>query len=117
VQLVGVGKPWRGSRFWALQDDSNEDSDDEGVKQKEEDPSRESYDSEREFINDATQAGFSLDELIRAETLLTENFHSPKFASIDRGAGHIRHPWPLASWITEAVVDLRLQRDEKQWKC
>lgn len=60
----------------------------------------------KEFIRDATQAGFSVDDLLRAETLLTENFHSPKFASVDRGGGHVRHPQPLASRITEAVADL-----------
>lgn len=114
VQLTGASKSWKGSRFWALEDDSDRQV--EGAKQREEDPNLESYDSEREFINDATQAGFSLDELIRAETLLTENFQSPKFTSVDRGGGHIRHPRPLASRITEAVADLRLQRDEKPWK-
>ena len=62
--------------------------------------------NKKEFMRDATQAGFSVDDLLRAETLLTENFHSPKFASVDRGGGHVRHPQPLASRITEAVADL-----------
>ena len=106
-QFVGAEKPLRGSRFWALEDDDNGESDDDVIKKEGEDPDEEAYNSEREFIRDATRVGFSVDNLIRAESLLTENFHSPKFASVDRGAGHVCHPRPLASRITEAVADLR----------
>lgn len=117
VHVAGLGKPRRGSRFWTLQDDTFENSDEEDVRLKKcISPGRESYDSEKEFIVEATQAGFSLDELIRAEALLTENFQSPKFASVDRGAGHARQPRPLASRITEAVADLRMRKDENRWK-
>lgn len=72
--------------------------------------------SERKFIRDALHVGFLVDELIRAETLLLENVQSPVFASVDRGAGHISHPRPLASRITEAVADLRLKKSRKSWK-
>jgi len=106
-QFVGAEKPWRGSRFWALEDDDNGESDDDVIKKEGEDPDEEAYNSESEFIRDATRVGFSVDDLIRAESLLTENFQSPKFASVDRGAGHVSHPRPLASRITEAVADLR----------
>ena len=115
-QFVGAEKPWRGSRFWALEDDDNGESDDDVIKKEGEDPDEEAYNSESEFIRDATRVGFSVDDLIRAESLLTENFQSPKFASVDRGAGHVSHPRPLASRITEAVADLRFQRTGKTWK-
>jgi len=69
--LVGAERLWRGSRFWALDDDGNEDSGDDGTKQEDGDPGEESYNSEKEFMRGATWAGFSLDDLIRAETLLT----------------------------------------------
>jgi hypothetical protein len=115
-QFVGAEKPWRGSRFWVLGDDDNGDSDDEDIKKEGEDPDEDAYNSEREFIRDATRVGFSVDDLIRAESLLTKNFHSPKFASADRGTGHVSHPRSLASRITEAVADLRFQRTVKTWK-
>ena len=67
-QFVGAEKPWRGSRFWALEDDDNGESDDDVIKKEGEDPDEEAYNSEREFIRDATRVGFSVDNLIRAES-------------------------------------------------
>jgi hypothetical protein len=114
--LAGEVRPWRGSKFWALDNEGSEDSDDDDFKKEDRDPDEEDYRSEKEFLRDATQVGFSVDDLLRAETLLTENFQTPKFASVDRGAGHVRHPRPLASRITETVADLRFQKIEKPWK-
>lgn len=60
--------------------------------------------------------GFSVDDVLRAETMLTENFESPKFMSVERGVGHARHPQPLASRITEAVANFRWKKNMKAWK-
>jgi len=106
----------KGSKFWVLNSDTSEDSDDDGFKEEDRVPEEEDYRSEKEFIRDAAQVGFLVDDLLRAESLLTEIFNSPKFASVDRGAGHARHPRPLASRITEAVADLRFLRMKKSWK-
>jgi hypothetical protein len=114
--LDGEIGPWKGSKFWVLDNETSEDSEDDGFKEEDRVHEEEDYRSEKEFIRDATQVGFSVDDLLRAESLLTENFNSPKFASVDRGAGHVRHPRPLASRITEAVADLRFLRTEKSWK-
>lgn len=82
--LVGPGRSWKGSRFWALDNESHDDSEDEDTKQNDVVPDDGSFNSEK-LLRDAERAGFSVDEVIRGETLLTENFHSPKFDSLDRG--------------------------------
>ena len=86
-QFAGAEKSWRGSRFWAIRDNDNDDSGDDDFRKEGDDPDEDAYNSEREFISDATRVGFSIDDLLRAESLLTENFQSPKFASVDRGLG------------------------------
>jgi len=110
--LTGARRAWEGSRFWALGDDSN----DNNSKQKDDESREGSYDSNKDFLRDAISTGFSLDDVLRAETLLVENFHSRKFSSVDRGAGHTSHPRPLASRIMEAVADLQTQGTMKPWK-
>lgn len=90
-----------GSRFWLIEGESDEDSDVEAASQC-------STRSENDFIRDALQVDFSVDELIRAEECLSENVPSLAFGSVDRGSGHAPHPHPLASRIKEAVADLRL---------
>lgn len=94
--LVGAGRAWRGSRFWVLDDESIGDSEEDGSSQKGTDTAVSSINSDQKLLRDAIRVGFSVDEVIRAETLLTENFNSPKFASLDKGAGHTSRPQPLA---------------------
>lgn len=114
--LAGDGSLWRGSRFWALDGFSSDDSDDDSADQQAGESGKGECGSEREFIRDAIHVGFSVDDLIRAESLLTERIESPKFSSVDRGAGHISHPRPLATRITEAIADRRLKKSGKPWK-
>lgn len=68
--LVGPGWSWRGSRFWALDDESHDDSEDEDTKLKGVDPN-DSFNSKKKLLHDAMRVGFSVDEVIRAESLLT----------------------------------------------
>lgn len=112
--LGGADGSWRGSKFWVLGDDSYEDCRDICSIQKGE-SKEDSYNSDKDLMRDAIRSGFLVDDVLRAEALLKENFHSPKFASVERGTGHIRHPRPMASRITEAVADLRLKKNRKPW--
>lgn len=99
-----------------LDGENSDESDHEANERKDGELEEDEWGSEREFIRDASHAGFSVHELIRAETLSLENFQSLKFASLDRGAEHVTHPRPLASKITEAVADIRLKRSGKPWR-
>lgn len=99
--LAGTGGSW--SRFSAVDVDSCKGSDDEATIQKDGETEDTLWGSEREFIRGATLVGFSVDELIRAETLFTENIQSPKFNSVDRGQGILAIP---GHW---------LQVSQRQW--
>lgn len=114
--LVGPERAWRGLRFWALDDDSLVDSEEDDTVQKDSGPDDGVIKAEQKLLRDANRVGFSVDDVIRAESLLTENFNSPKFASLDKGAGHTSRPQPLASRISEAVADLRLKKSGKSWR-
>lgn len=93
VPLAGDRRFGEGVRFWSLE---GEDISEDGSVPE----SFCSYGSRSEFIRDALHVGFNVDELIRAETILSNNLPSPKFGSVDCGAGQVKHLRPLASRIT-----------------
>lgn len=113
--LHGVRPEGSGSRFWILQEE--EDSDDEGAGEPDFPmPASESGESipDAEILRDAMRAGYSIDEVRRAEILAT-NEVPPGFVSVDRGAGHVSHPRLLAQRVVDAVADLR-SPSVKPWK-
>lgn len=109
-------RSWRGSKFWVLDGENSDRSEDEADDQMDGDHMEREWGSDRKLVRDAARAGVSVDEIIRAESLLRENFRSPQFASMDRGAGHISHRRPLASKIAEAVADIHFKGTGKPWK-
>ncbi|KAF8762277.1 hypothetical protein HU200_009665 [Digitaria exilis] len=90
-----------GSRFWPLEGEVSleEEGDEEGG---------ESPDSlgDEDFFQDAIRAGFSVDELMRAEALAANA--SPKFASAHGVTGHARHVRRLTTRVVDAVAELRV---------
>lgn len=83
--LDGTGRSKGG--YWSIGKNRGVDSDHEAA------ASQHSTGSTQDFISDAAHVGFSIDELIRADTHLSENAQSPTFLSAaDRGPGHVAHP-------------------------
>ncbi|KAF8686225.1 hypothetical protein HU200_043607 [Digitaria exilis] len=92
----------RGSRFWPLANEVSSDEEEMDSKG----GSVLDSDSDSEFVGDALMAGFSTDDLRRAEALAT-NVVSPSFGSVGCGAGQIKHPRTLARRIVDAVAERR----------
>lgn len=99
--LAGAKGNRYGSRFWPLEGEVSveEEGDEEGG---------ESPDSlgDEDFFQDAIRAGFSVDELMRAEALAANA--SPKFASAHGVTGHARHVRRLTTRVVDAVAELRV---------
>ncbi|RLN05047.1 hypothetical protein C2845_PM13G11080 [Panicum miliaceum] len=69
-----------GGRFWALQDEGSSDGEDAEGKT----PPEAAGESDSEFLHDCLMAGYSVDEIRRAEALAS--VVSPGFGSVDCGA-------------------------------
>jgi len=67
--LDGPGRSWKGSRFWALDNESHEGSENEDIKQNGVVSDDGLINSEKKLLSDAVRVGFSADEVIRAETV------------------------------------------------
>jgi hypothetical protein len=52
-------------------------------------------------------AGFSIDEMLRADAQISIGFDSPKFRSVEHSAGQARHRRSVATRIFDTVVPLR----------
>ncbi|CAN6173504.1 unnamed protein product [Urochloa humidicola] len=99
-----------GSRFWALSTEESSDEEDGEVEEKE------SLGSEGngKFFRAAVYAGFSLDELKKAEAQAATGV-SLVFNSANVGAGQVKHPRTLARRVVDAVADWR-GKHVKGWK-
>ncbi|CAO2148657.1 unnamed protein product [Urochloa humidicola] len=104
--------PWNGagSRFWALSTEESSDDEDEEVTMEGEKTPNPGGDAR--FFRDATFAGFSVDELKRAE-IMAASGASPTFCSVDAGGGQAKRPRTLARRIVDAVAE---RRTLKKWK-
>ena len=58
------------------------------------------------MFGDVWRAGFSIDEMLRADVQISVGFDSPKFRSVEHGAGPARHRRLIATRIDDTVVQL-----------
>jgi len=68
------------------------------------------------MFGDVWRAGFSIDEMLRADVQISVGFDSPKFRSVEHGAGPARHRRLMATRIDDTVVQLMFPPVSKPWK-
>lgn len=108
--LQGLRKEGGGSRFWVLQDGDISEDEEDNVSSSSSGKSI----SDSDFLCEALLAGFSGDEVRRAETLAKDG-SSPSFGSVNVGAGQVVHPRLFPQRIVDAVA-VRRSSAQKPWR-